>query len=315
MSVVAEEVGLADLASVPSEQGLFSHPLFIEFNRTKAADLVVLRMQPPQGPPWTVFPAEVRGRSCQLTFSASFTHLALPSPTLYDALDIADALIEWGRRRDLESLSITLPPHVYGAWVPLMAFALRARGFASTALRLSPILTFDALRQRTDWSENLRRSVKALDRASLRVRAPDDPADALAFIASAYAARDREMSAGEAELCRYVAHGLPVLVLDVIDRHGARVFAVVFYGFGPVLLYMFSGRAPGLRQSPFAWLLAQLPELDLPGRPTVLDLGAAGHARPDFDFRGNGVIRFKAQLAPVYDYRETLCFRAEEPLS
>lgn len=298
-----EALTAAAYAALPGH-GLFAHPAFLG-PRCDPAALRFAHLRDAHGAPLCSLAALRTPEALDLRAQGSF---ALPTfaraPSLFEALALADALTAWARDDAAPAISITLPPGVYGPWVDTLRFALRARGFASESLRLSPIVSVDALGTLNHGGGNLARNLRALEARGLQVRLAEDAPAALDFVARYYDDRERAMSETPARLLELRAAGLPVDVVEVVEGE-VRRFAGVFYRFDDVSLYMFAGRDQTVRESLLALALHRLPAL-VPVR--FVDLGAAGWARPDFDFAGHPVVRFKEQFRPLHQYRETLVF-------
>lgn len=285
---------------------LFLDPRFVASNREKARDLRYLHLRGGGGETWSAFPVDLGGDLASLTFSSSFTHFGLPDVDLLEFVDVAAALGDWVSKQGLPG-SVILPPRAYAPWVAPLAFGLRARGFVSEHLALCGILPVEQLRAQQGWSRNHRKSVRVLGDRPLVVEAVATP-EALERVHRYYVSKQREMSVSWECLVDYVDAGLPVRVFEVREEE-RPLFSIVFYDFGNVWLYMFAGRASDVRESPMAWFLSQVP--DLPGAEglSAIDLGATGSSEPGFDLHGHPVLRFKRQLAPVWDHRETLVLR------
>ncbi len=302
----------ADAYAALPGHALFAHPAFLG-PRCDAAALRFARMRDTRGATLCTLVALRTPDALDLRAQGSF---ALPNftraPSLFEALALADALVTWAAEDGAPAVSITLPPTVYGPWVDTLRFALRARGFASASLRLSPLLTAEALGDLHRGGGNLARNIRALAGRGLQVRLAEDVPAALDFVSRYYDDRERAMSETPARLLDLHAAGLPVDVVEIVEGEVMR-FAAVFYRFGGVALYMFAGRDPSVRESLLSLALQRLPTLwDVrEGAPPLrfVDLGAAGWARPDFDFAGHPVVRFKEQLHPLHGYRETLVGR------
>ncbi len=303
----------ADAYAALPGHGVFAHPAFLG-PRCDPAALRFARLPDARGATLCTLAALRTPESLDLRAQGSFT---LPSftrpPDLFEALALADALVAWAADGAAPAVSVTLPPSVYGAWVDTLRFALRARGFASESLRLSPVVPVDTLKTLNVGGGNLPRNLRALSARGMQVRLAAEPAEALDFVARYYDDRERAMSETPARLLALRAAGLPIEVVEIAEGETLR-FAAVFYRFGDLALYMFAGRDPGVRESLLALALHRLPALlsAREGAPPLhfVDLGAAGWARPDFDFAGHPVVRFKAQFRPLHTYRETLVFAA-----
>lgn len=285
-------------------RGLFRHRDFVEAHRGRAGHPRWLHLGPFRCGRTIGLPIGIEERSANLSFGASFTDLELPSLTLAENLALAAALVAWLKASDLETAHITLPPRIYGDWIAPLSFALRASGWRSTDLRYSPLIPLDREAPLTGWNTNLRRGVARLRAEGARL-IPDAAEEAMAWLESCYTSRGRTMSEGAQALLDYRARDLPLICFD-IHRGSVRIAVIVLYRFGDIALYTFAGRDPECGASAFAWLVWKLAHDELVPGLEWLDLGAAGYARPGFDFVGNGVIRFKEQFRPVFDARETL---------
>ncbi len=282
---------------------VFAHPAYLRRPRSSVGAPDYIAICGPRGEPLTALALHRGTDAVELTYAASFTYFELPqSFGLYDGLDLVDAILDWAGAR---AVSITLPPAPYGTWVDPFRLALRARGFTSLHLRASPMLRLADVARYEGFSSNQRRGMRRLERRGLALGRANPPEDALDFIAADYASRGRVMSEPAAKLAQYVQAGLPLDVWEVLDG-ARRIHAAVFYRVGPALLYMFAGRVPDERDSVFAWLLGQLGRRLEGGVLHWIDLGAAGYAVPSFDFASQSVVRYKAQLGPIWPYRETL---------
>lgn len=282
---------------------VFAHPVYLRRPRSSLAAPAHIAICGPGREPRTALALHRDTDAVELTYASSFTYVDLPhSFGLYDGLDLVDAIVDWAGPR---TVSITLPPAPYGAWVDPLRLALRARGFTSLHLRASPMLRLADVARYEGFSSNQRRGMRRLERRGLTLGRADPPNDALDFIAADYASRGRVMSEPAHMLAQYFRAGLPVDVWEVFDGP-RRIHAAVFYRVGPALLYMFAGRDPDERDSVFAWLLGQLGRRLDDGVLHWIDLGAAGYAVPSFDFANQSVVRYKAQLGPIWPYRETL---------
>ncbi len=300
----ALETLTADAYAALAGHGLFAHPAFLG-PRCDPAALRFAQLRDTHGAPLCALVALRTPEALDLRVQGSFARPTFTrAPSLFEALALAEALSAWARDDGAPAVSITLPPSVYGAWVDTLRFALRARGFVSESLRLSPIVSVDALGTLNHGGGNLARNLRALTARGMQVRLAEDLPTALDFVARYYEDRERAMSETPARLLELRAAGLPVDVVEVAEGESRR-FAGVFYRFDDIALYMFAGRDQTVRESLLALALHRLPAL-LPVR--FVDLGAAGWARPDFDFAGHPVVRFKEQLRPLHQSRETLVY-------
>ncbi len=307
MAPVLEEIAWSSYRDLAwSGRPLFLDPVFVDSNRDKAKDLRFLHLRGPGGQTWSAFPVDLAADRASLTFSASFTHFGLPALDVLEIVDVAALLADWVSKQGLPG-TITLPPRAYAPWVSPLSFGLRAHGFVSESLALCGLLTIEQLREQEGWSRAHRKSVRVLGRRSLVVDAATRP-ESLERVHRYYASKGREMSVSWGRLLTYVEAGLPVRIFEVVDED-RPLFSIVFYEFGSVWLYMFAGRAAEVRESPMAWFLAQVPELPEARGLSAIDLGATGSSEPGFDLHGHPVLRFKRQLAPIWDPRETLVLR------
>lgn len=289
-------------------RGLFRHRDFVSAQRHRTERCRWLHLGPFEGGRVIGLPVGIEGRTADLSFCASFSDLELPASSLDAHLALADALVDWLVASRLEAARLTLPPRIYGDWIAPFAFALRARGWRASELRYSPLIPVRAPGLEEGWSANLRRSVTRLRARGARL-APAAGPEALAWLERYYLARERPLSAGADELWHYLQRRLPVRCFDVHEGD-ARIAVIVLYRFGDIGLYTFAARDPERRASAFAWLVSEVARGAIAPWMRWLDLGAAGYARPGFDFHDNGVIRFKQQFRPVFDARETLTWSA-----
>jgi hypothetical protein len=312
MALRLEPISPEDYARVNHDLGgsLYFHPRFIESNRGKAERLVHLALLGADDAPLTAFPVACGAEGGQLTFSASFTDFGFRSLKVLQAIELGEQLVQWARREGLPSLRVILPPHFYGEWVPLMQVGLRSQGFSSELLNLALGLPLDRLAEGQGLSKNQLRDNRALTRQGLTVRCPADPAEALAWVGAYYEGLERRMSVPPQTLLDYWRAGLPVKVFEALMGQ-ERIFGVVFYQFRDVLLWMFAGRAQGLKESPMAWFLVQAPSIDEMAGVSLIDLGNSGNTSGNFDFRNNGVLGFKDRFSCVYGYRDTLVLKLE----
>lgn len=292
---------------------VFAHPEFLAAHADVDPGAALWALEAPGGAVEARFPARAAGTTWDLCGHASFWWPVFRRRlSLFDALAATDALCAHAVAADLSEVQVTLPPSIYGDWVDTWRFALRARGFGSTTLRLSPTLDAAALRDLARGGGHIARGLRRLSASGHAVeRIPPEASaqDALHFIDAYYAGRGRALSEPAARLARYRLAGLPVELVGVRDAGGALRLAAAFYRFGGVWLYLSAGRDLAVRESLLAFALHALPDLARAApevRLDAVDLGAAGYARPDFDFAGHPTIRFKEQLHPHHAARETL---------